>query len=108
MPRATPSLSCRELLPVCCAESYSRAVVPRATPELLCREILPVYRVDTCANNALDEFTIYQSNACSEVPKQTHKTKSEEAELSKVVLCSEAPLLDLSEAGGEQLQATSI
>ena len=32
----TPSLSCRELLPVCCAESYSRVVVPRATPELLC------------------------------------------------------------------------
>ena len=56
MPRATPNLSCRELLPVCCAESYSRAVVPRATPELLCREILPVYRADTCANNALDKL----------------------------------------------------
>ena len=58
LPRATPSLSCRELLPellcqelllVCCAESYSRAVVPRATRELLCRELLRVYRADTCA-----------------------------------------------------------
>ncbi len=57
LPRATPSLSCRELLPellcrelllVCCAENYSRAVVPRATRELLCRELLRVYRADAC------------------------------------------------------------
>jgi hypothetical protein len=43
--------SCRELLPVCCAESYSQsivpratpgAVVPRATPNLSCRELLQV------------------------------------------------------------------
>ena len=56
LPRATPGLVCRELLPSCRAESSSRAVVPRATPEMLCREILPVYRADTCANNALDEL----------------------------------------------------
>jgi hypothetical protein len=37
--RATPSLMFRELLPVCCAESYSRFVMPRATPSLLCREL---------------------------------------------------------------------
>ena len=32
----------RELLPVCCAESYSRSVAPRATPGLLHRQLLPV------------------------------------------------------------------
>jgi hypothetical protein len=42
LPRATPGLLCRELLPSCRAESYSRAVVPRATPSLSCRELLPV------------------------------------------------------------------
>ena len=31
----------RELLPVCCTESYSRSVGPRATPGLLARELLP-------------------------------------------------------------------
>ena len=50
VPRATPGLSCRELLPVyraesysrsCCAESYSQSIVTRATFGLLCRELLP-------------------------------------------------------------------
>ena len=42
VPRATPGLLHRELLPVCCTESYSRSVAPRATPGLLPRELLPV------------------------------------------------------------------
>ena len=29
----------RELLPVCCTESYSRSVAPRAVPDLLHREL---------------------------------------------------------------------
>ena len=32
----------RELLPVCCTESYSRSVAPRASPGLLHRELLPI------------------------------------------------------------------
>ena len=39
-----PVFLCREVLPVCCAESYLkiRSGVPRATSGLLCRELLPV------------------------------------------------------------------
>ena len=42
--RAASCFLCRELLPVCCAESYLkiRSGVPRATSGLLCRELLPV------------------------------------------------------------------
>ncbi len=142
MPRTTPSLSCRELLPVCCAESYSRAVVPRATPELLCQELLPVYPAESysrfgvprttpellchellpscCAESYSQSIVMILvltmrwmslpsvQNAVSEAPKHTHKTNSKQADISKVVLCSEAHLLDFSEAGGEQLQARSI
>ena len=87
MPRGTPDLFCQ------------------ATPELLCREILLVYRADTCANVTLDEFTIYKSISCSEAAKVAHNSNSEQADLSKVLLCPEAALLSFSEAGGEQLQA---
>ena len=42
--RAASCFLCRELLPVCCAESYLkiRSGVPRATSGVLCRELLPV------------------------------------------------------------------
>ena len=111
-----PELLCRELLSIYPAESYSRFVVPRATPELSCRELLP----SCCAERYSQSIVLILvltmrwmslpsvQNALSEAPKHTHKSNSEQADLSKVVLCSEAPLLDFSEAGGEQLQATSI
>ena len=43
-------------------------------------------------NDALDDFTIYKSTACSEAPKHAHKGNSEHDDLSKVLLCSEAPV----------------
>ena len=69
-PRATPGQLRRELLPVCCTESYSRSVAPRATPGLLLRELLPVSCAESYSRSAAPLRTESYSR-CRPDPKLT-------------------------------------
>ena len=91
--RAASCFLCRELLPVCCAESYLkiRSGVPRATPGLLCRELLPV----CCAETYLSicYFSVRSPTNWSVAPRRSVQRRHLEQQLQSrpraTVCCAE-------------------
>ena len=91
--RAAPCLLCRELLPVCCAESYLkiRSGVPRATPGLLCLELLPI----CCAETYLSicYFSVRSPTNWSVAPRRSVQRRHLEQQLQSrpraTVCCAE-------------------